>query len=127
MTATGGIMRLLKGEKAARPYFKRAMDFPKSREAALAMYCQGLLSDFGASKEAGDCTRGFVAEYPGNGEGWRLHGWFLEASGAPNAELEAAFDQFIRYADPEDELDREAVAEIKQRRKKQQKPGTAGK
>jgi hypothetical protein len=98
------------------------MDVKESRELAMADYCDGFLVESITSRDATDCTRDFVSEYPLSGEAWRLRSWVLEKSGAADADVEAAYDKFIRYADPKDELHQREVAELKQwRRMKKQK------
>ncbi|WP_457097629.1 hypothetical protein [Lysobacter sp. P5_B9] len=120
----GQIARELSGEGGARPYFKRAMEDPEARESAMALYCQSFIIE-SKPKEAGDCTRNFATEFPNNGEAWRLRSWVLEKAGAADADLEAAYDNFFRYADPKSELHQREVAELKQwrRMKKTDKPG----
>ena len=77
----GQIAHELNGVTAGRPYFRRALDFPDSRRAAMVKYCAGYISEK-ASTEAGKCTRDFVAEYPTDGEAWRQRFWYLVGLGA---------------------------------------------
>ena len=113
----GLVLADMQGQGAARPYFQRAMEISESHEAAMAMYCQGLLIEFGASKEAGGCTQNFIRAYPRNGEGWRQRAWFLGNSGAVEHEVQAAIDQFVRHADRDNELHRAEAAKYEQQRR----------
>jgi len=114
----GQIMRQLRGEAAARPFLKRALDFPDSRQQAMLLYCQGFKIEK-ALKELGDCTREFVAEYPTYGEAWRQRAWYLDM--VRSAEADDAFEKFMLYADPDNPLHQKEVAELKQWEQQQKK------
>lgn len=97
------------GEEAARPYFKRAMEDPESRRAAIAMYCQSFLLQK-RIEEGAECTRALVEEFPDHGEGWRLREWALQMQGDASA-LEARAN-FVRHADADDPVHRKRLAEL---------------
>jgi tetratricopeptide (TPR) repeat protein len=116
----GQLVRLLKSEKEARPFFRHAMDVTESRRQAMAMYCQGFVMEPASSSEAADCTRDMVAEYPEDGEGWRLRFWTL--SQAKDPEAQHAAEMFLRYADANDAFQQQAIPGIRRWLQMQQHP-----
>lgn len=120
---TGQIVANLTGEEDARPHFRKAMEFADVRQQAMAMYCQGYLLQE-QLEQAGICTRDFVSEYPTDGEAWRQRFFYLESM--DSEETEAAYDNFLRYADPDQPLHQQQAAELRQwRRQLQEQKGQA--
>lgn len=96
----------------ARPYFKRAMDFPETRMQAMVMYCQSYMPEFEASTAMADCTRDLVTEYPSQKDAWRLRAWYLAKTHSAGADQ--AYETFLRHADQGNARHLGEIEEIKQ-------------
>lgn len=128
---TGQVTRAVSGEVAARPFFKRAMEDPKRRGAAMEMYCQTYVLAEATTSDAQQCTLDLVTEYPESAEGWRQRGWVLYLIGSPDAV--AAIDRYVQLADRNDPFHQRGVeialaqkAELESWMGKSGKPAGAG-
>lgn len=118
----GQIVAELEGVQNARPYFKRAMDYAESRKVAMAQYCSGFILQ-NMMMETDACTRDFVTEYPTDAEAWRQRAFHLSSVGSE--EVDAAYDNFFRYADLNDEFQKAQVLQIRKWRESLKQGGSS--
>lgn len=65
------ILRDTVGPDPARPHYARAMEDPKVRENAFVEYCWAWMNAQ-QRKESVECVDDLIAEFPQNGEAWRM-------------------------------------------------------
>ncbi|QSX77867.1 tetratricopeptide repeat protein [Agrilutibacter solisilvae] len=93
----GSVLRRLKRFEEARAAFKRAMDDTDTRESANEMICESYWLEQNVAAQAA-CAKEMLAEFPRNGEAWRLLALALKDLGDPGAH--DAAERFLAFADP---------------------------
>ncbi|MBU8978034.1 DUF4034 domain-containing protein [Lysobacter sp. MMG2] len=95
------ITRRRQGERAARPYYLRAMGGDgEMREPAMEKYCASFADSPDEAAEADTCTRMLVAEFPTSSEAWAQRHNVLHQAKSPEAPY--AMEQFKKYMGIED-------------------------
>jgi tetratricopeptide (TPR) repeat protein len=103
----GDVLRNTGHPADARQHYARAMDVPSLRKRAFIANCASAI-EAKQEKEAPACVDRLLAEYPDNGEAWRLR---LTMIGPDSPQSDEAMRRFLATQDPEQWPAHKEVAE----------------